>query len=313
VATQNGRAVARDEIGTAGSPRAITLTPDTRVIAADGYSLSFLTLEVVDHGGALVPDASNLIQFRVAGPGTLAGVDNGQQENAQSYQASSVPAFNGKALVIVRSTRQAGHVTVTARSPGLDAARATLRSVSARQRNGIIASAGKAGAPAAPAVLLASTADAQAPIADASYSGAPDTIPAAMLDGDLATGWSNFYNKSGTANLHAVSASPAADWVSVSWPGPQSFGSVQVYFTTSATLALPASLTVSYWDGHRFVSVNHLTIDWATASNQPTTLTFDLVHSSRVRLDMTGPAPGTAAGFLRIAELQVLSNGVNIA
>ncbi len=70
---------------------------------------------------------------------------------------------------------------------------------------------------------------------------------------------------------------------------------------------------MSYWDGHKFVPVNHLTIDWATASDQPTTLTFDPVHSSQVKLDMTSPAPGTAAGFLRIAELQVLSNGVNIA
>jgi beta-galactosidase len=313
VATQDGRIVARDEIGTAGSPRAITLTPDARVIAADGKSLSFLTVEVVDHGGVLVPDASNLIQCRVTGHGTLAGVDNGQQENAQSYQASSVPAFNGKALVIVRSTRQAGHITVTASSAGLGAVSATLRSVAARQHSGIIASAARAAAPAAPAVLLASTADTQAPTADASYSGAPGTIPAAMLDGDLATGWSNFYNKSGTANLHAVSVSRTADWVSVSWPGPRSFGSVQVYFTTSATLALPASLTVSRWDGHQFVPVKHLAIDWATASNQPTTLTFDPVDSSRVKLDMTSPAPGTATGFLQIAELQVLSNGVNIA
>ena len=313
VATQNGSVVARDEISTAGSPRAITLMPRTDAITADGKSLSFLTVEVVDHDGLLVPDASNLIRFKVEGPGTLAGVDNGQQENAQSYQASSVPAFNGKALVIVRSTRQAGPITVTANSPGLGAASAALRSAPVRQRTGIIASAARPAAAAAPAVLLASTADTQAPVADASYSGAPGTIPAAMLDGDLATGWSNFYNKSGTANLRPVSVSPAADWVSVSWPRPQSFGSVVVYFTTSATLALPASLTVSYLDGHKLVPVNHLSIDWATASNQPTTLTFDAVHSSRVRLDMTSPTPGTAAGFLQIAELKVLGNGVNIA
>ena len=49
-----------------------------------------------------------------------------------------------------------------------------------------------------------------------------------------------------------------------------------------------------------------------TASNQPTTLTFDPVHSAQVRLDMTSPAPGTAAGFLQIVELHVLSSGVAI-
>jgi beta-galactosidase len=59
--------------------------------------------------------------------------------------------------------------------------------------------------------------------------------------------------------------------------------------------------------------VRNPAISWATASNQPTTLTFDPVRSSRVRLDMTSSAPGTAAGFLQIAELDVSSNGVNIA
>ncbi len=313
VATSNGRVVARDEIHTAGSARAITLRPDTQTITADGKSLSFLTVEVVDHSGTGVPDAGNLIKFRVTGPGALAGVDNGQQENAQSYQASFVPAFNGKALVIVRSTQRPGRITVTATAPGLAAASATIQST-APQGHQLAALTSAAGRSAlGPAVLLASEASSQAPNADASFSGAPGTVPAAMLDGDMTTGWSNFYNKSGTANLHAVSVSRAADWVSVSWPRPQSFGSVLVNFTTSATLALPASLTVSYWDGHKFVPVNNLTIDWATASDQPTTLTFDPVHSSQVKLDMTSPAPGTAAGFLRIAELQVLSNGVNIA
>jgi beta-galactosidase len=313
VATQNGRTVARDEIETAGSQRAIRLTPDAQVIAADGKSLSFLTVEVVDHDGVLVPDAGDIIQFKVTGPGTLAGVDNGRQENAQGYQLSATPAFNGRALAIVRSTRQAGRVTVIASSAGLGAASATVRSVAARQQAATIASAGKAGTAAVPAVLLATTADSPAPVADASYSGAPDTVPAAMLDGNLATGWSNFYDKAATANLHAVSVSRAADWVSVSWPGPQSFGSVQASFTTSAALALPASLTVSYWNGRRFVPVKDLTIEWATASNQPTILTFDPVRASQVRLEMTSPAPGTAAGFLQIAELQVLSQGVNIA
>ena len=306
VATAGGRVVARDELSTAGSPREITLTPDKRVITADGKSLSFLSVGVVDHSGVLVPDASNLIRFTVTGPGTLAGVDNGQQENAQSYQASSVPAFNGRALVIVKSTAQAGSIKVTATSPGLASASAKITSVASER------SAVRRAAPAAPAVLLASAAATPAPTADASFSGAPTTVPAAMLDGDLTTGWSNYYNKSGTANLHAVSVSHASEWVSVGWAAPQAFNSVQAFFTISATLARPASIAVSFWDGHDFTPVKNLAIDWATASNQPTTLTFDPVHSAQVRLDMTSPAPGTAAGFLQIVELHVLSNGVNI-
>jgi len=44
-------------------------------------------------------------------------------------------------------------------------------------------------------------------------------------------------------------------------------------------------------------------------SNQPTTLTFDPVRSSQLRLDMTSAAPGTGGGFLMIAELQARSGG----
>jgi beta-galactosidase len=314
VATSGGRVVARDEIRTAGTPHALSLTPDQQVIAAGGTSLSFVAVEVADQAGVLVPEASNLVQFGLSGPGTLDGVDNGQQENAQSYRSSSVPAFNGRALVIIRSTGQPGSITVTASAAGLATAKVTLRSVAAADPgSGLATSAVRGAAPAAPAVLLASLGAAPAATADASYSGSPATVPSAMLDGDLTTGWSNYYDKSATANVRAVSVSNASDWVSVGWPGPQSFGSVVAYFTTGGPLALPASITASYWDGHRFVQVRSPAISWATASGQPTTITFDPVRSSRVRLDMTSPAPGTAAGFLQIAELHVLSNGVNIA
>ena len=92
VATRNGRQLAVDEIRTAGAPRAVTLTADRPILTADGSSVSFLTAQVVDAHGAVVPGAENLIHFNVNGPGTLAAVDNGRQENAQSYQATQVPA-----------------------------------------------------------------------------------------------------------------------------------------------------------------------------------------------------------------------------
>ena len=46
-------------------------------------------------------------------------------------------------------------------------------------------------------------------------------------------------------------------------------------------------------------------VQFATASNQPTTITFDPVSTTAVRLDLTSPAPDTATGFLQITELQV--------
>jgi beta-galactosidase len=143
------------------------------------------------------------------------------------------------------------------------------------------------------------------PVADAGYSGAPNTLPAAMLDGDLATGWSNRYNKSATALLPAISRAHAAEWVSVAPAPGQTVGSLRAFFTLDAADAPPADLAVSYWNGKAYVPVTNLRVERATASNQPTTLTFDPVRSTRIRLDLTSSAPGTSTGFLRIAELQL--------
>jgi beta-galactosidase len=172
-----------------------------------------------------------------------------------------------------------------------------------------IAGAG-AGIGAAPGAsgAAAGSGSALAPVADASFSGAPDMIPAMMLDGNLSTGWSNFYDKSGTANLRAVSASDASDWVSLSWPdSPRRIGSLVATFTTGGPLSLPASIAVTYWNGRRLVPVHNLKITLATGSNEPTTITFDAVTTSHIRLTMTSPSPGSAAGFLRIAELQAVT------
>jgi beta-galactosidase len=227
-----------------------------------------------------------------------------------------VAAFNGKAVVIVQSSREPGPIRLTATTPGLMPGSASLYSAPARDAGPAIAGAAVGGAAAAGAAAAGAAGPAAAPAAspagptaDASFSGAPNTLPAMMLDGNLSTAWSNYYVKVATANVKAVSVSHAGDWVSVSWPEPQRFAEIKAFFTTGGPLALPATITVSYWDGRAFVPARNVHVNLATASNQATTLTFDPVTSREVRLTMTSPAPGTASGFLQIAELQVVTSG----
>lgn len=290
VGSRAGRAVARDELRTAGRPHAIRLTPDRRGMSADN-SMSFVTAAVVDAHGVVVPGADHVLRFAVHGPGRLAGVDNGRQENAQSYQAPTVPAFNGYAVAIVATTGRPGTITLTATSPGLAAATVSFLATGSGDRT-----RSRELPPVAPQPT---------PVADASYSGSPTTVPAAMLDGDPTTGWSNYYRKPATATLNAVSRSRTRDWVSVALPAARTVTGVSVSFTTSATLAPPATVTVEWWDGHRYRPVAHQHVTWASASDRPTTITFDPVHTDTVRLTMTSPTPGTAAGFLRISEFVV--------
>jgi len=445
VAIQNGKEVARDEIKTAGAPYALRLTPDNKVINANGKSLSFITVEVVDSNGVMVPDANNLINFTVTG-GMLVGVDNGCQESSESYKYPYREAFNGKALVIIQSTENPGPITITAKSSGLLLATTTVYSVSETDQSKLIAIepvylrtmigevpilpgtvqgiyadgsqrtlsvewdrsgedlntgcgiytikgqvAGEAISakaiitvydvggiesystvvatamePALPKTVrlvyndgvdqfipvkwdpidpekyaspgqftvtgtvaettiralanirvtgdfitnknIANSESILKPSVDASYSGTREALPAAMIDGNKTSGgWSNYYNKSATALLPAFSKARPGDWVSIKWPNPQRIDNLSIYFAISN---MPLSITVSYWDGNSFAPVNNANIIWATGQNQATTINFDPVSTTQLRLDMTSKYPGTVNGFLRIMEIEIIGNEV---
>jgi beta-galactosidase len=281
IARSGGREVARDRLVTAGPPRAVTLTAEPR---GDG-AMAFVTASVVDSRGVVVPGAEPVLRFAVRGPGRVAGVDNGRQELAQSYQRPTIPAFRGQAVAVIAATGGRGPITVTASAPGLTPGKTTVAGTNLGQRNGPGARAGER--PEAPVVLAA----------DASYSGAPDTLPAAMLDGDPATGWSNFYRKQATATLPAVSRPRPQDWVSLVWPRAQRFGTLTANFVVDATLVLPETAEVAYRTARGFEPVRGLKISWGTGSNDPTTFSFEPVTTTEVRVTMT------TRGFLRISAL----------
>jgi beta-galactosidase len=127
VAYNAGKVVASKEIKTAGAPARLKLLPDRARIAADGEDLAFVTVRVEDKAGNLCPEAMNSIQFTVSGPAAIAAVDNGNPATTEPFQAGARKAFNGLALLIVRSEKgRGGDVRLTAASEGLIEARAIL-------------------------------------------------------------------------------------------------------------------------------------------------------------------------------------------
>lgn len=295
VARRGGRTVATDVLRTAGAPHAVRLVADRDCLPADGRSLVYVTAEVIDARGVVVPGADDLLTFDVRG-GSLAGVDNGRQESAERYQATTRTAFHGKALAIVRAGTKPGRLTVTATAHGLHAGSVTVRTAHA---DSAVTTApvrlAPGPAPEAP----------NYPLADASYSGAANTLPAAMLDGDPATGWSNAFRKAATALLPQFQGARAEDWVSVTWDKPRDIASVALSFTVDGTHSLPAQVAVSYWDGDRFVPVRRQTVSWGAASGDPTVVAFTPVHTARIRVDLKSAKPGEVDGAQRITELTV--------
>ncbi len=121
VATKNGHVVATDEVVTAGPPAKIELVADRPSIHADGSDLSFITVKVVDKDGHVCPNADNEMSFSLNGPAVIAGLDNGDPTNHESFQGTSHKIFHGLGLVILRSQESAGKATVTAETQGLEA------------------------------------------------------------------------------------------------------------------------------------------------------------------------------------------------
>ena len=103
VSYRNGKVVARETRETTGEPVALKLTADRSTIAADGYDLSYITVEAVDNKGRAVPTADLMLSFSVTGAGELFGVDNGNAADTLCLKGDRKALFSGKALGVVRS------------------------------------------------------------------------------------------------------------------------------------------------------------------------------------------------------------------
>jgi beta-galactosidase len=129
VAYKNGKKWAEDEVVTTGGPIGLDAIADRNIIKSDGKDLAFITVQVTDNLKHIVSRSDNLIQFSIEGPGEIAATDNGDQTNMVPFQSHERKAFNGMALVIVRSVPgKTGTITIKVKSPGLEDATVTIKS-----------------------------------------------------------------------------------------------------------------------------------------------------------------------------------------
>lgn len=128
ISRKNGQNVLVKEVKTAGQPAKIELLADRKNISADGKDLSFVTVRILDKDGNIVPNADNLVQFKVEGTGFIAGVDNGFQASLEPFKANYRKAFHGLCLAIIQSKEKAGTIKLTATSMGLSSSSIIINS-----------------------------------------------------------------------------------------------------------------------------------------------------------------------------------------
>jgi beta-galactosidase len=127
VGMRGDQAIAESVLTTAGNAAALRVTADRTTIDADGQDLSFVMVEAVDAEGRFQPHADQEIQFSINGPGVIAAVGNGDGEDPAPYQGDRRKLFQGRALVVVRTSKQSGPITLTAKTPGLSDGTVTIQ------------------------------------------------------------------------------------------------------------------------------------------------------------------------------------------
>lgn len=121
-----GQQVCEDVEETVDEPVAIELTSmaSPNGWRADGHDLALIEVEVVDEEGRRNPIAFDEIEFELDGPAEWRG---GIAKGPDNYVLSKeLPVELGVNRVLIRSTREAGTVTLTARSEGLKSATVEL-------------------------------------------------------------------------------------------------------------------------------------------------------------------------------------------
>ncbi len=119
ISYKSGKHFAEKIVTTTGNASGIAISSRKNSMQANGQSLIYVELSITDKNGNIVPTANNLLKFDVEGPATIAGVGNGNNMSHESFQANHRKAFNGKCLVILKSTKQTGKITLKITSEGL--------------------------------------------------------------------------------------------------------------------------------------------------------------------------------------------------
>ncbi len=123
----NGKDVAAKILRTVGPAKKIRLSVDRNTISADRGDLAYVTVEITDESGNVMPDAADMVHFTLTGPGELAAVGSGAPNVMESFQQPKHNTWHGRCLAIIRPKGDSGEITLKTESDGLEAASIVIK------------------------------------------------------------------------------------------------------------------------------------------------------------------------------------------
>ena len=110
-----GNKAGEQTVKTAGKPAALKLeawTQNSSLLKSNGDDLAFITVSLTDADGTLIPQADDQLTFEVTGAGSFEAVCNGDATSLESFKAPTMKLFNGQLVVVVRSAKETGTLTL---------------------------------------------------------------------------------------------------------------------------------------------------------------------------------------------------------
>ena len=106
-------------IQTVKEPVKLKLTADRTNIKANNQDLSYITVELADEKDLCSPFAQRLVEFDISGPGEIIAAGSSNPKSVESFQLKKRTTFQGRCIAIVKSTKDKGTITVSAKSKDL--------------------------------------------------------------------------------------------------------------------------------------------------------------------------------------------------
>lgn len=118
----NGKKADEKIVRTAGKPHHLVLPVNRSQLVADGEDLTYVTVQVADKNGNIVPTDDRLVKFTVSGAGTFEATANGDATCIMPFQNPEMKLFSGALTAIVRSSEKSGILKFTAKAAGVKSA-----------------------------------------------------------------------------------------------------------------------------------------------------------------------------------------------
>jgi len=112
ISYKDGKEISKDTIATTGEAVTIQVKPEKEVIKADGKSLLYVPIELVDNNGELVTHQDIELSIAVSDNVELLGFGSSNPITDENYKIGKAKTYKGRAMAVIRSRFTKGEARI---------------------------------------------------------------------------------------------------------------------------------------------------------------------------------------------------------